>query len=313
VTLEACLPEALRGPATTITRVAAGLSGASVYRVDAGGDAFVLKVSDPNAPLSDWRLRLGVQRSAAAAGLAPEVVHADESNRAVLSRFVAGEPFLASFRDPSTHDAALALLGQTVRLVHQLPIVVASDSKLPLEYLAGVWSGVEAGRWIPPWVRETMTGVLAEAPPPGDLRLVMSHNDLNPSNLVRVGQQLLLFDWDASGPNDSCYDLGTLALFLRLDDDACRSLLTAYEGTEVAGLPARFRYNRRLAAAVFGATFLYLAHRQGQPIEDGDNTLEATPTLGECYDRIRAGTLRLASPEGQWLFGLAMMRELNDG
>ena len=31
--LEACLPTDLRGPSTTITRVAAGLSGAGVYRI----------------------------------------------------------------------------------------------------------------------------------------------------------------------------------------------------------------------------------------------------------------------------------------
>ena len=46
VNLDACLPPDLQGPATTITKIAAGLSGAGVYRVDAAGQAYVLKVSE---------------------------------------------------------------------------------------------------------------------------------------------------------------------------------------------------------------------------------------------------------------------------
>src|SRR5262245_28323560 len=45
--LEACLPAALRGPTTKIAQIAAGLSGAGVYRVDAGGRSYVLKIAGP--------------------------------------------------------------------------------------------------------------------------------------------------------------------------------------------------------------------------------------------------------------------------
>ena len=45
--VEECLPPELRGPATHITRIARGLSGAGVYRVEAGGEAFVLKLAGP--------------------------------------------------------------------------------------------------------------------------------------------------------------------------------------------------------------------------------------------------------------------------
>ena len=58
MSLEACLPADLRGPTTTITRIAAGLSGAGVYRVEAAGQAFVLKISDETQPLADsWAIR----------------------------------------------------------------------------------------------------------------------------------------------------------------------------------------------------------------------------------------------------------------
>jgi hypothetical protein len=55
VSLEACLPADLRGPTTTITRIAAGLSGAGVYRVEDAGQAFVLKIAGEGEPLAGWR------------------------------------------------------------------------------------------------------------------------------------------------------------------------------------------------------------------------------------------------------------------
>ena len=55
MTLEDCLPAELRGDTTTITKIAAGLSGAGVYRVDADGQAFVLKVAREDQPPASWR------------------------------------------------------------------------------------------------------------------------------------------------------------------------------------------------------------------------------------------------------------------
>src|SRR5262245_10648691 len=97
--LPACLPAELRGPTTTITRIAAGLSGAGVHRVEAAGRSFVLKVAAETEPLAGWRGKLHVLELAAGAGLAPRVVHADEARRAVLSDFVVDRSFPALYGD----------------------------------------------------------------------------------------------------------------------------------------------------------------------------------------------------------------------
>ena len=80
--VEACLPAELRGPGTTITRVAVGMSGAGVYRVDATGEPFLLEVWAAVEPFAAWRRKLFIQEQAAQAGLAPRVVHVDEERRA---------------------------------------------------------------------------------------------------------------------------------------------------------------------------------------------------------------------------------------
>ena len=60
-------------------------------------------------------------------------------------------------------------------------------------------------------------------------------------------------------------------------------------------------------SAFVGTTFLRLARvtpGAGGRADDTDAL-----TLGECYRRMRAGTLRLASAEGQRAMGLALLRE----
>ena len=53
--LDDCLPANLRGTATTITRIAGGLSGAGVHRVDTDGRAFLLKISRSDESIDTWR------------------------------------------------------------------------------------------------------------------------------------------------------------------------------------------------------------------------------------------------------------------
>jgi hypothetical protein len=50
-----------------------------VYRVDASGRTFVLKVGDANASVARWRGALSILRAASSAGVAPPIVHVDEN------------------------------------------------------------------------------------------------------------------------------------------------------------------------------------------------------------------------------------------
>jgi hypothetical protein len=64
IRLEECLPPDLRGPETKISPIAAGFSGASVYRVDAGGRSFALKLARDGDEDAAWRLTVDIQRAA---------------------------------------------------------------------------------------------------------------------------------------------------------------------------------------------------------------------------------------------------------
>jgi aminoglycoside phosphotransferase (APT) family kinase protein len=303
------LPPDLRGPTTTITPIAAGLSGAGVYRVEAAGRSFVLKVAAEHESAASFRHALDVQRLAADAGIAPRIVHVDEPRRAVLTAFVADRSFAAFYLDPRTHEAALTQLGRTVRRIHALPLP-ANDAPArdPRELLAQVRDGFLAGFALPDFARDAIQCVLAEAPPPRERALVLGHNDLNPSNLVHDGEAILVLDWATAGPMDPFYDLAVLSVFLRMDEDTCLRLLSAYDGEPFVALPDRFLYTRRLAAALAGAFQLYLARQMQHPGATGAETLDTTLSLVEFYQQMRAGTLKLGTADGQWAFGLALLK-----
>jgi aminoglycoside phosphotransferase (APT) family kinase protein len=308
VSLDACLPAHLQGPTTTMTRVAAGLSGAGVYRVEAAGQAFVLKLSGEGEPLAGWRRTLHIQQLAANAGLAPRVIHVDEARRAVLSAFVVDRSFPAFFGDPRTREAALAQLGRTVRRLHELPLPPEADSKDPREFLTAIWSGLVASFALPAFVGDAVQRVLTEEAPARERAWVLSHNDVNPTNLVYDGENLLLLDWETAGPNDPYYDLAAISVFFRMDEGTCQRLLAAYDGAPVSSLPARFAYSRRLVAVLCGAMFLHLARNSGHAGATGGETLDSTPSLIEFYQRMRSGSLSVATGEGQWWFGLALVK-----
>jgi thiamine kinase-like enzyme len=309
VSLEDCLPANLQSTATTITRIAAGFSGAGVYRVEALGQTFVLKISDEGELPAVWRRKVHIQELAANAGLTPRVVHVDETRRAVVSAFAVDRSFRAFYGDPRTRDTAIAQLSQTVRRVHELPLPPGAESRDPRDLLANIWAGLDEHAALPRFVGEAVQRGLTEVPTANDRALVLSHNDVNPTNLLYDGRNVLLLDWDAAGPNDPLYDLATVAVFLRMDEQTCQRLLTAYDGEQVATLPAGFVYLRRLVAVTVGTMFLRLARQDGHTSTSAEATLEATLSLGDCYQRMRNGELNVATGEGKFTFGLALIRE----
>ncbi len=305
-----------------MTSISDGLSGAGVYRVDTARGAFVLKVAPDTVALARWRRPLAIWQRAAAAGLTPALVHVDEARRAVVTPYVVDRSFAVLYRDPLSHERCLAEIGQTLRRVHTLPLPSegeSADAAASPWTLTAAWGALTtAGIAVPDFVYRAAEVLLEEVPPDSGRALVLSHNDVHPKNLVHDGARFYLMDWDAAGLNDPFYDLATIAVFLGMNGSTCRKLLNAYDAAPDAPpekktpLPERFLYDRRLIAVLCGVGFLQFGFHSGYTAgagAAGGESLESIPSLREFYTRMRAGTLSLATGEGRWAFGLALVRE----
>lgn len=307
MTLDACLPERLRGPSTKITKLGGGLSGAGVYRVEAAGQAYVLKVASEGPPIEAWRQSLEIQRSAGEAGVGPRVIHDDEGRRAVVSELVVNRGFAPRLFNPATRDGAIRQLGETIRRVHALPIPAGAVWRDPRELIAPMREGL-ATFAVPGFVRETIERVMAEMPPARTRAMVTSHNDVNPSNIAFDGERIVLLDWDMAGPNDPFYDLAAVAMFLRFDDATASALIAAHDGAAPAALPDEFVYARRFIAALCATMFLHLARQAGHM--GGEVSVEKAPTLQEVHGLIGVGALTPGAADFAWAFALALVRTI---
>jgi hypothetical protein len=194
-----------------------------------------------------------------------------------------------------------------LRGVHTLPIPAEALPSDPRAVLAARWAGPLAQFPVPGFVQDAVQRVREEEPPPDERPPVLSHNDVNPSNVIADGERLLMLDWETAAPNHPYYDLAIAANFLRMDDDGTRLLLEAY-GETAGEVPEAFQYQRRLAAALVGSLFLELAWVGGHGGAIGSDTLETTASIGDLYTGMREGAFDIAAPDGQWRFGLAMIK-----
>jgi thiamine kinase-like enzyme len=61
-------------------------------------------------------------------------------------------------------------------------------------------------------------------------KTVPCNNDLLAANFIDDGDRIWLIDYELSGNNDACFELGNIAAESHLDDDALAALVTAYYG-----------------------------------------------------------------------------------
>ena len=293
---EDCLPADLRG--AKVTPLRGGASGAAVYRVDAEAGAYVLKLH--HGPLEEWPGKLAISRAAAAAGVAPAIVHVDEARHAIVSALLVDRGFAPLYFDTNKRADALDAVGALLRRVHDIPAPPAAPVRAARAMLESLRPDLATA---PGFVGEAIDRALA-ADVPADRAPTLCHNDANPSNMIFDGERLFLLDWDTAGVHDPLYDLATVAMFLRMDEPTCLGLLAAHDGRPSSSLPARFVAQRRIVGALCGAVLLRMTGAVAGP-----ESAKSALGLGDVYARLRAGSLSIGSPDGMRMFALALIKE----
>ena len=300
------LPEDRVGIVERIEPITMGLSGAGVYAVTAGRGAFVLRVQAADVDGVAFAGQVRLLQRAVTAGIAPEIVHVDEVARAVVSVRVAGRPMGAALADPAQRPQALASVIDGLRALHALDPagVVTSD---PVGFARAAWQSARDRPGFPGWAALESIIDAAAAALARDQRRVVSHNDVNPGNILWDGTRAWLVDWEVAGLNHPHYDLAVFAMFLRLDDDSAFGLAGRHDGAPL-GQQARATFTalRKLAAGLCGLTFLRMV--DDLTIRPAPARADA-PSLGDCYAAMRTGQFNLREPRDRASFGLALLAE----
>jgi aminoglycoside phosphotransferase (APT) family kinase protein len=286
------------GPVTAIRPITMGLSGAAVYAVTSERGELVLRVQPERG---DWAHQLRLLRRVAEAGVAPPIVHVDEEARAIVSVRIAGVPLAAGLADPAQRGAVVASVVAQLRALHALDGTGVTPAD-PVGFARAQFAAQRPRPGFPTWAQGLEPHFASvEATLARDPRRVVSHNDMNPGNILWDGARAWFVDWEVAGKNHPFYDLAAFALFLRLDDAAAHGLLLAQEQRPIDDdARATFAELRRLAALLCGLAFLSL-------VPDLAVSPEDAPTLASFYADLRAGKLALHDPRGRAAFGVALL------
>jgi thiamine kinase-like enzyme len=196
------------------------------------GERFVVRIGDDIAVHQVMRFNERAAAVAAhAAGLSPEVVHAEPG--ALVMRFIEGRTLTA---DDVRQAEVLPRVVDLVRRCHrEVPKYVRGPVLMfwPFHVLNDYAATLEAGRsrWLPALPRLTVNARRVERML-GPIKVVFGHNDLLPSNFIDDGERLWLIDWEYAGFSSGLFDLANLATNASLEPSQERDLLRLYYDAE---------------------------------------------------------------------------------
>lgn len=253
-----------------------------VYKIETDRGAFCLRIpGEGTAEIIDRANEEANNRAAAAAGVAPEVLHFG-ADGVMVTRFIEGvviSPAHLCASDGALDRAAGALrrlhtqASDFARVFHPFEIgaryaeLLAQRGALPPDHLQTIDRAL------------TIRDVFAARPAP----LKPCHCDPTGANMIDTGEHVFLIDWEYSGMNDPMWDLAYLSLEAGFDDALDRRLLQAYLGrAPTAAKAARMRLHKPLCDMLSGLWAL-IQHSSGK------TTVNFRAYADETFARCRSG------------------------
>ncbi len=282
--------------------LAPGASGAQVFRLVVDGEAFVLRVDGPADVHRDPARQYACMRIAAAAGVAPALIHADTVDAVSITRMVAP----SAARPSLPRDEWLAAVVDVLRRLHAAPLFPARGEYLDnmATIVAGfAQSGLMNSEGLAPLL--SLWANLLRAYPRG-CDPVSSHNDFNPSNVIFEGATPWIIDWEASGASDRFVDIAALANWFTADEAEVEQVLSLYfDGPPNPAQRVRFVLMRQINRLFYGIMLVNAA-----AAERSDVRL----TLADITDAPRLAAIRSEMPtiatfSGRLRFGLVFLGE----
>ena len=223
----------------TVRELPGGLTNRN-YQVTTPDGSFVARISGAGSELlaidRDCEYRNSV--AAAAAGAGPPVVEYRPQDSVLIIGYIEGRTL--SGKDVA-HPGTIMRIAQACRRLHGAERFGNDFDMFAIQrrYLAVTRS---RGFRIPAGYDDLLpyfdaaAAALSASDHDGT---VPCNNDLLPANFIDDGDRIWLIDYELSGNNDACFELGNIGAEAQLDVDGLTALVTAYYGRPRPGKVAR--------------------------------------------------------------------------
>ena len=218
-----------RGRKVEVSPLSGGLTNEN-YLVEVDGERYVMRLPGQSTELLsiDRENEVYNTKAAAETGIGPRVLEHVADLDVMVLEFIPG-PTMSAETLQSVHMARR--MASSFKTLHSAPRFLRDFNMFRLiEYYLRIVD--EHGIAIPrgyrdklPVVAEIERAVSVHALPP-----VSCHNDLLCENFIDDGESLRIVDFELSGNNDPCFDLGNTAQEAEFDQDLRAALCEAYFG-----------------------------------------------------------------------------------
>jgi len=292
---------------TDIIPLAGGLSASPVYKILVDNQPYVLKLESTERVVNDTERSYACMEIAAKAGIAPPLYYQSPEDALSITKFIENKPLRTVFTSP---DILLEQLAKTIRSIHEMPRIPKENSLLNT-----VEDLIRQVRESPMFTKTMFEDffdyydIIRRHYPWDDKDKILSHNDLNPNNIICDGKRLWVVDWDAAYLNDRYVDLAISANFFVSNEPQEEKFLSAYFGDGFNSYnSARFFTMRQICRLVYAILMFKLAAPTipAGMVDDADMQTVNTRKVGE---QMATGKLSLSSYRGQVLYGKALLNE----
>ncbi len=227
-----------KGRDVRVSPLSGGLTNEN-YLVEAGGERYVMRIPGRSTELLsiDRANEVFNTKAAATTGVGPRVIEHVAGLDVLVLEFIEGTTMSAGALQSREMAARMA---SSFRRLHASPRFLQDFNMFRLiETYLGIVDGHRVT--IPDGYRDRLPVVaqIERAVTVGALPPVPCHNDLLCENFIDDGKTLRIVDYELSGNNDPCFDLGNTAQEAELDPDLRAALCAEYFGREDARQLAR--------------------------------------------------------------------------
>lgn len=213
------------------------------YKVTVEGTPFFVRIPGASTELLavDRQNEYENSKAAATAGVGPKVIHYIPEDKVMVLEFILGKTMsYDSFQAPGMPTR----IAQSLKMLHSGPRFYSDFNMFRLtEYYLKIVKEYEVK--IPDGYYERILTVkrIEQAMLALPIPTVPCNNDLLAENYIDDGNMLRLIDFEYSGNNDPCFELGNTCQELKYDEMRITELCEAYFGKTTAGKLARMKLN----------------------------------------------------------------------
>ena len=216
-----------KGKSIRIKSLVGGLTNTN-YQIIVDEKSFFLSIPGSNAKLLniDYENKYYNNKICGEIHISPKVINFIDSENLLVTEFI--ESKVSSLIDFQGFDQIQKLVKNIKRIHNSNPFLRKFNMFNQINYYKTILAKQDFPKKLLKYINNI--NVLKEKLYIPDDKLVPCHNDLLAENIISRDNQIFIIDFDYSGNNDPCFELGNLSVEMNYNDEQIDELVKSYYG-----------------------------------------------------------------------------------